>query len=220
MTRDHAPPRFLTDNFHCPFSECGTYSHMEWFRYDQIVWAARCARCQQSSIWRKYPAGENVSAQEAGGALLYPIATEAPPHHPDLPVHIQRDYEEARLICSTSPRAAAALLRLSVQKICNHLLQKEGDINNQIGELVRQGLPAKVQRSLDSLRVIGNESVHPGTMDLNDSPELALALFRLINLIVQSCITDPNEADEIFSSLPPGKLKGIEARDKAKPGDA
>lgn len=53
-------------------------------------------------------------------------------------------------------------------------------------------------------------------MDLNDTPELALALFRLINLIVQNCITDPREAAEIFSSLPAGKLKGIEDRDKPK----
>lgn len=215
MPKDYTPPVFEGERFHCPFAQCGAFAQMSWSILPNEVYVAECASCGNSSIWRRYatyPAGKLVLK----GALLDPIATQAPPHHPDLPEHIQPDYEEARLICAQSPRAAAALLRLCVQKMCNHLLQKEGEINTQIGELVKNGLPAKVQKALDSVRVIGNESVHPGTMDLNDTPELALALFRLVNLIVQNCITDPNEADAIFNSLPAGKLKGIEDRDKPK----
>lgn len=215
MSKDYSPPVFEGERFHCPFPQCGAFAQILWFELPHAIFVAECASCRKKSIWRRfntYTAGKIV----LNGELLHPKATQAPPHHPDLPEHIQPDYEEARLICAQSPRAAAALLRLCVQKICNHLLGKEGEINAQIGELVQKGLPIKVQKALDSVRVIGNESVHPGTMDLNDTPELVIVIFRLVNLIVQNCITDPNEADDIFKSLPANKLKGIEARDKGK----
>ncbi|MDQ0124243.1 hypothetical protein J2W17_003191 [Pseudomonas lini] len=214
MSRDYSPPVFEAERFHCPLSSCGAFAQMSWLRLNNEIYTAECASCNAKSIWRK-TIRQNGLGFVNHGALLYPVATQAPHQHPDLPEHIQSDFEEARLICAQSPRAAAALLRLCVQKLCNHLLEKEGDINTQIGELVKKGLPVKVQKALDSVRVIGNESVHPGTMDLNDTPELALGLFRLVNLIVQNCVTDPNEADEIFDSLPANKLKGIENRDKA-----
>lgn len=215
MSRDYSPPVFEAQRFHCPFARCGAFAQMMWSAQPNEVRIAECASCGGKSIWRRYVARDALGTH-VRGALLYPIATQAPHHHPDLPENIQTDYEEARLICAQSPRAAAALLRLCVQKLCNHLLDKEGDINTQIGELVKQGLPVKVQKALDSVRVIGNESVHPGTMDLNDTPDLTIVLFRLVNLIVQNCITDPNEADDIFTSLPANKLNGIEARDKTK----
>lgn len=215
MSRDYSPPVFQAERFHCPFPRCGAFAQMTWLQLTTEVRLAECTSCGGKSIWRRYVVQEVVGTL-VRGALLYPIITMAPPHHPDLPEHIQTDYEEARLICAQSPRAAAALLRLCVQKLCNHLLKKEGEINAQIGELVKLGLPAKVQKALDSVRVIGNESVHPGTMDLNDTPELTIVLFRLVNLIVQNCITDPNEADDIYKSLPANKLQGIEARDKTK----
>ena len=212
MSRDYSPPVFEAESFHCPFSTCGAFAHMGWRHVANGIFTAECASCRGNSIRRQFMKLNGLSYKSTGD-LLYPVATLAPHHHPDLPEHIRPDFEEARLICAQSPRAAAALLRLCVQKLCNHLLDKEGDINTQIGELVKKGLPVKVQKALDAVRVIGNESVHPGTMDLNDTPELALVLFRLVNLIVQNCITDPNEADEIFDLLPANKLKGIEIRD-------
>lgn len=133
-----------------------------------------------------------------------------------MPEDIARDFEEARQVCNSSPRAAAALLRLCVQKICNHLLGKPGKIDDQIGELVKRGLPQRAQQALDSVRVIGNESVHPGTMDLNDTPEIAQALFRLVNLIIQDCISAPKEAEAVYALLPEGKRQGIERRDAPK----
>jgi hypothetical protein len=37
--------------------------------------------------------------------------------------------------------------------------------------------------TLDSARVIGNEAVHPGTMDMRDDHDTAIKLFGLANLI-------------------------------------
>jgi hypothetical protein len=41
-----------------------------------------------------------------------------------------------------------------------------------------------------------------------------LALFDIINFIVQEMITRPREINEIYQKLPENALKGIEARDK------
>ncbi len=100
--------------------------------------------------------------------------------NPDLPDHIIRDYEEARGILRDSPRGAAALLRLCVQKLCMHLGEKGKNIDDDIASLVSKGLNPLVQKSLDIVRVIGNEAVHPGVIDLNDDRDTASQLLILI----------------------------------------
>ncbi|WP_230199384.1 hypothetical protein [Bacillus ndiopicus] len=66
------------------------------------------------------------------------------------------------------------------------------------------------------MRVIGNESVHPGQLDLKDDFETANQLFELINFIVEDRITRPKTIEALFNKLPEGKRKGIEERDKIK----
>lgn len=208
--------------FNCP--HCGALAHMEWLKLigekgsarfvtlAENFYATRGPCCSRESLWRVITeVGEVPYAK-----LIYPTTVQAPQAHSDMPEDIARDFEEARQVCSSSPRAAAALLRLCVQKICNHLLGKPGKIDDQIGELVKRGLPQRAQQALDSVRVIGNESVHPGTMDLSDTPEIAQALFRLVNLIIQDCISAPKEAEAVYGLLPEGKRQGIERRDAPK----
>ena len=71
----------------------------------------------------------------------------------------------------------------------------------------------KVQQSLDAVRVIGNESVHPGQMDMTDDTDTARALFSLVNVIAEPLISAPKQVEAIFNSLPPSKLAEIEKRD-------
>ena len=146
--------------------------------------------------------------------MIYPDTGEAPMPNNDLPEDIKADYEEARTILNKSPRGAAALLRLCIQKLCKHLGESGKDINKDIGNLVKKGLPLKVQQSLDIVRVIGNDSVHPGQMDLTDDVETATKLFVLTNFITDVMITQPKEVDKLFNSLPKNKLDGIADRDK------
>lgn len=214
-----------TKTFNCP--HCSALSFMTWFELagktqhggykafgpDHPFWVVGGPCCNKLSIWKF----AGIEGDDVIVSLVYPLTALAPLPHPDMPGDIAIDFEEARQISSQSPRAAAALLRLCVQKICNLLLGKPGKIDDQIGQLVAGGLPKKVQQALDAVRVIGNESVHPGTLDLNDSPEVAQALFRLVNLIVQDCISAPKEAEDVYGLLPAGKREGIERRDaKAK----
>lgn len=133
-----------------------------------------------------------------------------------MPEEVSADFEEARSILTRSPRGAAALLRLCLQKMCIRLGLPGKDINKDIGELVKQGLSPKVQQALDIVRVVGNEAVHPGQMDLKDDVETASQLFGLINFIIEDRITKPKEIEALFSTLPEGKRQGITDRDKPR----
>jgi len=106
------------------------------------------------------------------------------------------------------------LLRLGIQKLCKHLGEPGKNINEDIASLVKKGLDPRIQRALDVLRVIGNEAVHPGTMDLSDDPDTAMSLFRFFNLIVEKMISEPRHVDDVYAKPPPDKLKAIEHRDK------
>jgi hypothetical protein len=139
---------------------------------------------------------------------------KAPLPNADMPEDVKEDYLEASSILTSSPRSAAALLRLATEKLLKlHLGQKGKDMNEIIGNLVKEGLPVRIQKALDILRVIGNEAVHPGVIDLRDDRRTVSALFRLINLIVQDRITEPREIDELYKKLPENKIQGIEVRD-------
>ncbi len=105
------------------------------------------------------------------------------------------------------------MLRLAIQKLCKVLGEPGKDINTDIKNLVVKGLPSKVQEALDSVRVIGNEAVHPGELNLNDNREIAKKLFKLVNFIATKLISQPKEIDELHSSLPENKLDGIKRRD-------
>ncbi|MEN9421908.1 MAG: hypothetical protein RLZZ107_1387, partial [Bacteroidota bacterium] len=113
-----------------------------------------------------------------------------------------------------SPRGAAALLRLAVQKLCIQQAEKGKDINKDIANLVKKGLSTTIQQALDALRVIGNESVHPGQIDLRDDPDTAQALFRLLNKIAETMITEPKQIQEIYDKIPESKKIAIDDRDK------
>ncbi|KAF0864720.1 DUF4145 domain-containing protein [Pseudomonas sp. LD120] len=131
-----------------------------------------------------------------------------------MPKDIRLDYEEASSILDKSPRGAAALLRLAIQKLCKELGQPGKNINDDIKSLVAAGLSSMVQQALDTVRVIGNSAVHPGQIDLKDDRQTAESLFMLVNLIVEKMISEPKHVKAMFDSLPGNLIQGIKDRDK------
>jgi Domain of unknown function (DUF4145) len=113
---------------------------------------------------------------------------------------VRRDFAEARLIFLQSPRGAAALLRLAVQKLCAVLGELGKNINDDIASLVRKGLSVQVQQALDTVRVVGNDAVHLGQIDLNDDPTTAASLFELINMIVDEMISNRRKLKKCTTS--------------------
>ena len=126
-----------------------------------------CTHCKGNTVW----VVEN---------MVYPASTNAPIANSEMPKNVREIYDEASSIFSASPRAAAALLRLALQMLCEHLGGKGKDINTDIATLVSKGLPLTIQQSLDIVRVTGNDAVHPGQIDV-DSAETVGTLFELIN---------------------------------------
>lgn len=162
---------------------------------------ARCEACGREVIFLK-------------NRMVWPVESDAPPPAADLPQDIRSDYDEAAAICRVSPRGAAALLRLAIQKLCIDLGSTRQDINGAIGDFVAEGkITGAIQKALDAVRVVGNEAVHPGVMDLRDDVDTVNSLFGLINFIVEKMITEPKEIDAIYNALPAGKLAGIAQRD-------
>jgi len=162
-----------------------------------------CFSCQAISVWRH-------------NDLIYPQSMLSVEPNIDMPSDIIADFKEARNVFASSPRASAALLRLCVQKLCAVLGEPGHNINDDVASLVKKGLSPRVQQALDTVRVIGNEAVHPGTLDLNDDRELASSLFDLVNLIVEEMISRPIHVAAMYDKLPQSKRDGIVKRDTPK----
>ena len=210
--QEYIPPTLDLEAFNCP--NCRVYAKQEWFfmnaseradgygtnRYDEGFKVSYCVSCSFPTIWHE-------------DAMIFPDHGFAEPANLDLPEDIRNDYDEARSILAKSPRGAAALLRLAIQKLCKHLGQSGSNINDDIKALVAGGLPPKVQETLDSVRVIGNDAVHPGQLDLRDDRDAATKLFKLVNFVATKMISEPKEIKEIYDGLPKKKRDAIDQRD-------
>jgi len=220
----YVPPHFHAKAFTCIF--CDVLAPMKWSQHRIVsggayvltdCWDCICNHCQSKSLWL-YEGdevdfeGDDVSI----GRLLNPSACVAPLGHIDLPEECRRDFDEAREISSQSPRGAAALLRLCLQKLCVHLGGDGKNINDDIAKLVRDGLAPQIQQALDYVRVTGNHAVHPGEISLEENPEHVTIMFDMINLIVEELISRPKIIAERFANLPEGALAAIAKRDTPK----
>lgn len=168
--------------------------------YLHNTFVSECFNCKDISIW-------------IYDKLVYPQRGEATPANSDLPGDIRRDYDEASSILDLSPRGAAALIRLAIQKLCIELGKPGKNLNDDIGALVADGLDPRIQKALDTVRVIGNNALHPGQIDLEDDRATAETLFRLLNMIAEKMISEPKHVDEVYAGLPDGARKAIEERD-------
>lgn len=163
------------------------------------VWVSQCYTCSLVALWRHE-------------RLMYPTEALGEEANPDMPTDVKADYEEARTILNLSPRGAAALLRLAIQKLCVHLEEPGKHINTDIGSLVAKGLPIQIANALDIVRVIGNDAVHPGELDLRDDRDTVFGLLRIINLVIENRISQPKHLNEMYSMLSPDKTAAIEER--------
>lgn len=219
MTAPYTLPSFQTTAFNCPI--CFAYARIRWGQlqhrigggiYAVPAWAAICTHCNDQSYW--LPTGiPGLDGDVKTGRMIHPLTLSAPSPHADMPVAVRGDYEEARQIAALSPRGAAALLRLAVQKLCVFLGQPGTNLNDDIGALVRLGLPVEIQQALDIVRVVGNNAVHPGELSEGDVDAVAATLFELVNSIVEDRIARPVKLQALFSSLPKGALEAIQKRD-------
>jgi len=159
-----------------------------------------CEHCSNIAIWED-------------GSIIWPKKILVVQPNTDLAEDIQADYLEAANVLSDSPRSSAAILRLALQKLCKQLGEKGDNINDDIASLVKKGLNPTIQKSLDALRITGNNAVHPGELNLTEDTERVIKLFGLINFIAEKMITEPNEINSFYEGLPDGAKDAVGKRD-------
>ena len=174
-----------------------------------------CSYCSEPSLWRvtKYRTTQFGKKPEET-ELLFPDNGVAALPEDDMPEDVKTDYVEAARIFSKSPRGAAALLRLGLQKLCKHLGEDGSNINNDIRSLAAKNiLPPMVVKVADTVRITGNNAVHPGTMKDEDFDFVASKMFDLLNFIVKKGISEPKELDALYQLTPEGPRKSAEDKD-------
>ena len=211
----YTAPEFKKEAFNCP--HCGAYAHMQWQSKDCFVYyQAICAHCEEYSLWRVTQVNHsNIFSLPVQGEMLYPDFGSAPLPAEDMPEDVKKDYEEAARIFIKSPRGAAALLRLGLQRLCTHLGEGGENINADIRSLVKQkklsGMAIKIA---DTVRITGNNAVHPGEISDEDIDNLAGNMFGLLNAIVEETITNPKRWNNSYEQLPENARNAAEAQDK------
>lgn len=208
MDKSITPAKFKEQSFNCPI--CGVYSIHFWnnlkeVKYDGSIIDTKavkssCHKCDSEILWWD-------------GSIVAPPITTAPFHHDDMPDEVKLVFEEARSTFEVSPRSSAALLRLCLQILCDGLGYKQRKLDDAIGAMVKNGLSVQVQQALDIVRVVGNNAVHPGQININDNRDTAVALFALINFTVERMISEPKKIDALFQALPEGAREAIHRRD-------
>jgi len=77
-------------------------------------------------------------------------------------------------------------------------------------------MAVEIQQALDVVRVVGNNSVHPGELSEADIADIASTLFELVNAIVEDRIARPKKLAALFDRLPEGARAAIARRDTPK----
>jgi len=237
MSKEPNPPSICSPRFDCPY--CGAFSHQDWYKlnadliqnseqWESIVenitdkniitvvqkqspsgtindannlFLSQCYSCKKAAIW-------------VYSGIVFPPQRFGVEPNQDIPPEIISDIEEARTIVDLSPRGAAALMRLALDKLCNHLEGKGKIISDKIQSLVSKGLAnPPAQQSLDFVRVVGNEAVHPGKLDLKDDKATVAQLFYMINIIAEQMITVKKSVQEAYNKIPESKRNAIDVRD-------
>jgi len=216
MQNKYTSPKYKEDAFNCP--HCGAYSNQTWSwekcgvpasyggytGSSESYYFAQCARCRNYSIWFHEE-------------MVFPCATGVEPINDDAPDDVKKDYEEASKVLYLSPKSSNALLRLALQKLCIHLGADNNKLDVMIGQLVKEkGLSPKIQKAMDAIRIYGNDSVHIGEIRDSDTVDTAIKLFHIINIIIESMITDDKIIDGLMSGVGEGQKKHIRNRDSKK----
>jgi hypothetical protein len=197
---------FKANAFHCP--HCGIYAKQDWHNvakgaifdrglgfYEGFIpdlYMSLCSQCGKYALW-------------LNDKIIYPPLSIASWPTEDMPLNVKEDFLEARNIVNSSPKAAAALLRVCLQNLMIHLGESGRNMDLDVLSLIKKGLPEKLRDQFRAVRATGVNAVRPGEINSADEVETAVALFNLINMIVESSISQRRKVNLLYTSLPNAK---------------
>jgi len=144
--------------------------------------------------------------------LVWPRRAGGPEPELHAPPNVQREYEEASQTLEASPRGAAALLRLAIEKLCKELGVSGESVKDDIALFVREDVDARVQKVLDAARIIESNAMRPGQIGLGDDRATAETLSGLVNLICEKMIVEPRHLQAVYTKLREGAGNAMEQR--------
>ncbi len=206
-------PKLNRDSFYCP--HCGVLAQQTWddFHYKAYFSLAH-AEVSSSYTYNKQnmylSQCQNKSCRKqclwVGEKMILPSTNNFPPPNPDMPEKIKETYNEAAAIANESSRAAAALIRLALQELCNHLECKGNNLYENINFLVKEkSLSHFAKEAMNAVRIVGNNAVHPGNIDLQENEDTVAMLLKLLNFIVKEMISDLNERNAFCATVSASK---------------
>lgn len=147
--------------------------------------------------------------------VVYPESlANVPKPNSDICIEAQELYLEAAKVLTYSPRAATALLRVTLETMLTKDLNLTGSIYNMIGKLYSTGIPEQLEIGLHFARIAGNAADHvePGMIQLNgtDGQKTALALFDIINFLAEDQITRTKRLLGLSDSFSQSDLESID----------
>ena len=197
---------FKIKAFNCP--HCGTNTKHKWYYlakggitekgFNYYVGFVPdlnfglCSQCNNFTLW-------------LNRKLIFPALSLAPKPTEDMPISVKKTFLEASKIVKSSPRAASALLRLSIQKLIKHLGEKSRNLETSVSNLIEKGLSNKFYDALLAVRILGKKAVKPGVINSKDDINTAIALFILVNMLVESTISQQRKVNQLYTSLPKPK---------------
>ena len=165
----------------------------------QNVSISYCFSCNEMCLWVY---DQLVWPKRAGGSEPKPVA----------PPNVRPECEETSQTLEASPRGAAALLRLAIEKLCKELGVSGESLNDDIAFFVREDVDARVQKVLDAARIIESNAVRPVQIGLGDDRATAETLAGLVNLICEKMIMEPRHLQAVYTKLREDAQTAMEQR--------
>lgn len=196
-------PAYEKQAFNCP--HCGVLARQwwgavwtgtNWIKFKQPsdkISCSACEYCNNIAIW---------VYEDKRVRLIHPLGTQAAPAHDLLPAELVPLYREAQLVFSTSPRAAAGLLRVLLSRLMPYLgLPAGSKLAENIGALAKKGLPPEMREIMDKCRASGKYALLPGQIAPNENPQSVQMLFEVVNFLVAEFIEKPAQLKKCQARL-------------------
>jgi hypothetical protein len=174
--------------------------HREFRNRDvQNISISYCFNCNEICLW--------VVDQ-----MVWPGCATGPEPKLHASPHVRRETEEASPTLDASPRGAAALLRLAMEKLCKELSDSEESPRPEIAPLFQDEVDARVQKVLDAMRIIESNAIPPDHVGVGDTRATAETLSGLVNLICEKMIIEPRHLQALYAKVRDDAQSALEQR--------